>query len=160
MPCTVKDAWFVLSIRAQVQTVTGTYFTLTECLAPGHLMQQEIIYFVICMSSLFLCVWKWNQQRKISSRTLNFVGTICNILRCSVTQQGEWKVSASVIIVSWQTRNTINFCKPISSISLSSFLKLIFNTSEVYSVLPQLSLSTFTSLYPEENTWKEGLGRD
>lgn len=26
---------------------TSTYFTLTELLAPGHLMQQEIIYFVI-----------------------------------------------------------------------------------------------------------------
>lgn len=26
---------------------TGTYFTLTEGLAPEHLMQQEIIYLVV-----------------------------------------------------------------------------------------------------------------
>lgn len=48
--------------------------------------------------SVFLCIWKWNKQREISSWSQYMTGTICNLLRHPVTWQRELKPSAYVCL--------------------------------------------------------------
>lgn len=99
------------------------------------------------LSSLFLCIWKWNKQREISSRTLNFVGTIWNLFRCSVTQ-GEWKFSLAdrqEIATNSHTR-----IAPISLSLLSLFLILQKSIVGYIRILSSPSLPFILRKTPEK----------